>query len=65
MGLVRDVSPFHLRDLIFWGWFWLVVLFFGLFGLFLFFFLVAVFGLLPPRVRSFISFDLCANSMQS
>ena len=27
--------------------------------------LVAVFGLLPPRVRSFISFDLCANSMQS
>ena len=42
---------------------------FCLFGLCLFFVfvfcLVAVFGLLPPRVRSFISFELCANSMQS
>ena len=38
---------------------------FGLFGLCCVFCLVALFGLLPPRVRSFISFELCANSMQS
>ena len=61
MGLVRDVSPFHLRDLNFWGWFWLAVLFLVC----LVCVCVFLFGLLPPRVRSFISFDLCANSMQS
>ena len=33
--------------------------------LFCFWFVWFVFGLLPPRMRSFISFDLCANSMQS
>ena len=65
MGLVRDVSPFHLRDLIFRGWFWLFVLFLACLVCVCVFCLVAVFGLLPPRVRSFISFDLCANSMQS
>ena len=65
MGLVRDVSPFHLRDLIFWGWSWLFVLFLACLVCVCVFCLVAVFGLLPPRVRSFISFDLCANSMQS
>ena len=54
MGLVRDVSPFHLRDLNFLGTVWLVVLFVVfclvwvlclLFG--------CLFGLLPPRMRSF------------
>ena len=68
MGLVRDVSPFRLRDLNFLGLvlagcfvFWFVWFVFA----FCVFCLVAVFGLLSPRVRSFISFDLCANSMQS
>ena len=65
MGLVRDVSPFHLRDLNF-GAVWLVVLFLVcLVSVCVFCCLVALFGLLPPRVRSFISFELCANSMQS
>ena len=54
MGLVPDVSPFHLRDLNFLGTVWLVVLFVVfclvwvlclLFG--------CLFGLLLPRMRSF------------
>ena len=66
MGLVRDVSPFHLRDLKFWGWFgWLFCFWFVWFVFVFFVCLVALFGLLPPRVRSFMSFELCANSMQS
>ena len=66
MGLVRDVSPFHLRDLNFWGRFgWLFCLwFFVWFGCCVLLF-GCLFGLLPPWTRSFISFELCANSMQS
>ena len=47
MGLVRDVSPFHLRDLIFWRWLWLVVLLFACLVCVCVCCLVAVFGLLP------------------
>ena len=66
MGLVRDVSPFHLRDLNFWRRFgWLFCFWFVWFVFVFFVCLVALFGLLPPRVRSFISFEFCANSMQS
>ena len=49
----------------FLGMAWLVVLLFACLVCVCVFCLVAVFGLLPPRVRSFISFELCANSMQS
>ena len=38
----------------FFVWFGCCVLLFG-----------CLFGLLPPWTRSFISFELCANSMQS
>ena len=47
------------------GMVWLVVLFLVCLVCVCVFCLVALFGLLPPRVRSFISFELCANSMQS
>ena len=63
MGLVRNVSPFHLRRSQFFGG-----LFFG-FGLFLFWgclfwcwFVLVFLFVSPPRARSF---ELCANSMQS
>ena len=66
MGLVRDVSPFHLRDLNFLGTVWLVVLFVVfLFGLGVVFVVWLLVWFASPTDEIFYSFELCANSMQS
>ena len=63
MGLVRNVSPFHLRRSQFFGGCGLVGVGCVCFGVLVFCVgLCLCLFVLPPRVRSF---ELCANSMQS